>query len=699
MPQSPLRIPPRTEPQSPSSGLRSGVDNSRSPSRHQQPPHASRPPRRDCVSTHSRRLSGSTALPAWCTESTGDNVHGRGHVNSARHRFALRSPSPCKQLARASSTVLSNETTSTHPNITHACGGHSGSVDSSLTPAVTTTPLGREDATLVRSGERVPAHLLVHPAALTATESDTGSARAAAALDGKRSRRIRGPLRTGSGEPGSARVFSVTPSRSTDVASALLNSGASGALGTGVSGGTVGATLSNYPDKTFGGVGTRNRSHCSHCKVAEEVLYCCPCGLARYCCTTCQHAHWPFHKVVCCHAVRAIRPPTRHCDWCRAPSQTLRQCGCGSAYYCDTHCQREDWSYHCIICSSETSTALATALVGGRVVRARREAATQTAHWQISAPVVHRTGRGDGTTTAENATGMSVHLHRSLHERHGRSDSDGEDNTSCGSSMRASRRRRSHARAMLEHGSQVGVDSGSGAFTTFRQNGETTVRASSYADTGGRTATSTQAAIAYDGMDAGQYGAGFAEMNSRSMLSHHHATGTLYKSLHINTSAAQQQWHNSLLDGSGVGWSQSLRLSQGGEPNHRAAGASLQHQHHQSSLLTDHHMYVNHASQLELMDRNLFPVASPTTRDQPGVVAFLVASRHILEREEISARAALFRKFRLGCTGLQMRVLGKREEEERMTILKDEVFWWVRTGNPAWRKLTQELQRFYEART
>ncbi|TPP53623.1 diphthamide biosynthesis enzyme Dph1/Dph2 domain protein [Leishmania donovani] len=656
--------------------------------------------------------SGSTALSAWRTESTEGKVHSRGHANSGRHKLALRSPSQCKQLAQASSTVVANATTSVHPNITHERGGQSSSVDRCITPAVTTTPRGRGAETLVRSGEQALPHLLVHPAALTALQTDTDSVGAAAALDGKLSGRRRGSLRTGPGEPVSARVFSVSRSRSTGVASALLNSGASGLLGAGSSGGTAGATLYNYSGKSFGGVGTRNQNRCSHCKVAEEVLYRCPCGLARYCCTICQHAHWPFHKAVCCHAVRAIRPPTRHCDWCRTPSQTLRQCGCGFAYYCDTHCQRADWSYHCIVCSTEASTTLAAALVGGRALRARREAATQTAHWQISAPVIRPTGRGDGTMAAENATGMSARLHASLHERHSRSGSDGEDNTFSGSCTRASLaaasdaeatpqvspRRRSHVRAASEHGSQVGVDSGSGAFATLHQNRETPVRASNYADPGGRTTTSTQAAIAGGDMGAGQCGVGLAGMNSRSTLSHHNATGTLYKSRHINTSATQQHWHNPLLDGSRAGGPHSLRLSQPGEPNHGAADAFLQHQHHQSSLLTDHHRYVSHASQLELIDRSLFAMAGPTIRDQPGVVAFLVASRHIVEKEEISARAALFRKFRLGCVGLQMRVLGKREEEERMTILKEEVLWCVLTGHPAWKKLTQELQRFREAR-
>ncbi|CAG9580870.1 hypothetical protein LMJF_33_2420 [Leishmania major strain Friedlin] len=602
--------------------------------------------------------------------------------------------------------------TPTHPTIAHERGGQSSSAVRSITPAVPTTPLGRGAATFVRSGEQAPPQLLVHPAALTALEADTDSAGAAAALDGERSGRRQGPLRTGPSEPVSARVFSVTPSRSTGVASALLNSAANGFLGAAASGGTAGATLSNYSGKSFGGVSTRNQNRCSHCKVAEEVLYRCPCGLARYCCTTCQQAHWPFHEAVCCHAVRALRPPTRHCDWCRTPSQTLRQCGCGFAYYCDMHCQRADWPYHCIVCSTETSTALATALVGGRALRARHEAATQTAHWQISVPVIRPTGRGDGTTAAENATGMSVHLHATLRERHSRSDSDGEDNAFSGSCTRASLaaasdaeatppkspRRCSHVRATSEHGSQVGVNSGSGAFAAFHQSRETPVHASSYADPGGRTPTSTQPAIAGGDMGAGQYGVWFAGVNSRSTLSHHHATGTLYKSRHINTSAAQQHRHNPLREGSRAGGSQSPRLSQAGEPDHGAAGASLQNQHHQSSLLTDHHSHAGPASQSELFHGSLSAVAGPAIRDQPGVVTFLVASRHIVEREEVSARAALFRKFRLGCAGLQMRVLGKREEEERMAILKDEVLWCVLTGHPAWKKLMHELQRFHEVR-
>lgn len=83
---------------------------------------------------------------------------------------------------------------------------------------------------------------------------------------------------------------------------------------------------------------------------------------------------------------------------------------------------------------------------------------------------------------------------------------------------------------------------------------------------------------------------------------------------------------------------------------------------------------------------------SSTNRDQPGVIEVLVAVHHIVQREESKARAALFQSLRLRCVELQMRVLKKREEEERMSILKGEVLWCVLTGAPVWKKLRQELQ-------
>lgn len=100
---------------------------------------------------------------------------------------------------------------------------------------------------------------------------------------------------------------------------------------------------------------------CSHCRLPEETLYQCPCGLARYCSTTCQWSHWPLHQTVCKNGIQGQkRPPLYHCQWCRRVGRNLRRCGCGFVYYCDPTCQKLDWSDHRFVCSTYTSRLVAS---------------------------------------------------------------------------------------------------------------------------------------------------------------------------------------------------------------------------------------------------------------------------------------------------------------------------------------------------
>ncbi|GET91997.1 hypothetical protein, unknown function [Leishmania tarentolae] len=708
---SPRCLSPHTRLHSPPSPQKSGADTSRSSSCHQQSARMLRCTQQAHASVCSRRLNRGTELSAWRSALTKGKLYIRGHANSEERKATLRSSSRYRHRSGKSRISVVKATTPTHSIDTHDCAEHSSSVSLSATQTVRISTPRRGDTSLTRSSERAATHLLGHPAALTTFKPETGSAGGVAVVEGEPPGRTRGLLRTCPGGTVSTKAFPVMPSRSSGFASAPVYAETGGLLGAEARRGATGETFSNHSRKAFGGLGTTNQNRCSHCKAAEDALYRCPCGLAQYCCTTCQHAHWPFHKEVCCHGVRAAQPPTRHCDWCRTPSQTLHQCECGLALYCDTHCQRADWSNHSIVCSTETSTALATALVSGRAPRLRRESATQTAHWQMSVPVFRPTERGDGVDAIENATEVSLNLHTSLPERQGPCEKDGEENILSGSltwllfagawnaveTPQGTPRRRSHVCETSDHGLHTGANCRSSFLATLHQNRETSAPAPSNADLGSRTPTSPEAAISGGNMGTRRYDVWLAGMNSRSTHSQHNAAGTLYKILYRDTTESQQHSNKSLLDASRVGGWQPLRLTQTGELDHANTSCSLQHQRHKSFPLINHDGHVNHGSQSDFGDHSASAVASPTIRDQPGMVAYLVASRHIIEQKEMSARAAFLREFRLGCARLQMCVLRRREEEERMAILKDEVLWCVLTGNPSCQKLKQELKRFHEA--
>ncbi|KAK7201352.1 MYND finger containing protein [Novymonas esmeraldas] len=684
-------------------GTGTGGSGHRSPSYFPQASPVSRSPHRSSSSRRSPRRGG------------GGNERSGDYTSLNWGDAAPRSPSrrePQHGRLASAAAAAAAPTTSPHLHGTYGRGsGGSSTLGRSGSGTAPGTMAPSAAATAGSSSGRARAHLLLQPAALSTSVSGTFAMSGAAPLDGGPLGRLPSPPRASAGESVTASMFSpATPSRGGGAASVLLNAGASAFLtaATGASGGSGsapagvgGVTLSSAATgNTFGAaVGVAHQHLCTHCKVAEEVLYRCPCGLARYCSTTCQRAHWPVHKAVCKHVVRAVHPPTKRCDWCHTSSQTLRQCGCGFAYYCDTQCQRADWVYHCIVCSTVNRETLATALVGGRPLRTRREAATQTAHWQISVPVIQPAGPGDG------AAGTSFSMHHNSPNRRFRSDSDDADDdddddrsafsdstvsSSSAAVVDASTpprvslsQQRSQRRAASEYGSQANGESGSAASVTLHHSRESPACTSGYADPTVRTHVSMH-----------HRPSGGAP--SRSVRSHHHATSSLYNSLHVSSSAVMSHPHYQAPDSVCETGALSARLLHGASSSPIAgASASRHHSHHHfMSASTDHHEHPSYGHDGDAVGGDRVhgsAVAGCTAREQPGVVAFLLAARHIIEREETKSRAALFRKFQLGCAELHMRVLGKREEEARMEVLKEEVLWCVLTGNPAWKRLRQAL--------
>ncbi|KAG5495217.1 hypothetical protein JKF63_02272 [Porcisia hertigi] len=686
---------------------------SRSASSHQQPSRAYPAAHCECAAPPPQRHSDSLALPGRRDERNSDAAP-RGHYPYYEaHEVVRPSPSQPKQPYRLSSTANSAALASAHPCTAHDRGGGSNKLGRSITATAMTNPLeGGGVAPFVKSNGQEHPHSPTHPSTLPVTASGAQSLSNAAPLDVEPHGQTLDPLRSGPREGGSVALVSVEPNRGLGVVPTVLHREASCFRGASPSGKYLGEDLSNVLGNTFGEANPTTKSSCSRCKVVEEVLYSCPCGLARYCCTTCQRAHWPSHKAVCNHAVQATHPPTQRCDSCRRTSQTLRQCRCGFAFYCDTDCQRSDWPHHSPVCDITASQVLATALMCGRQApRTRREAATQTVHWQINVHAVQSITRAEGLSGADCTPGMSASLHTSLHNRHVQSDSDEATDSFAGSSAQSSfmtlvdaigashlsSSRCTGVRAPSEHGLQVGADSGFGASETFHQNHEASVRTSSGLDVTRRTPTSTHTPLWAGDTGASHHGLSSARILSRSTHStrSHHYTSVHYNNVCMSATTVGHHTDNPLLDASSVvGGSQSLHWNQTASQSHGAAGAAPTHHHCQTSLSSDPRTYVNYASVSEIGDRIPTTVVSAAAPDQLGVFAFFVASRQVIEREESRERATLFRSFRIGGAQLHMRLLGRKEEEERICILKEELLWRVVTGNPAWKKLKQEVRQF-----
>lgn len=442
-----------------------------------------------------------------------------------------------------------------------------------------------------------------------------------------------------------------------------------------------------------------SKEHCSHCKVEDEELYLCPCGLARYCSTTCQRAHWSFHRAVCSNAVRAVEPSWRRCDWCGTSSQTLRRCGCGFAYYCDVHCQRADWPYHRLVCSTVTSEAIVTALLGGPAPRTTREAATQTAHWQINVPVLRSLARPDAS--AQDSRGVSGYASTSQPCPLTGSDSFGEAYSPVGNSVanNLSFPRLSRTQPLpWEHNSQLPAESvytdttlsNSRSTSAMATAGHDGVSATGHVDPAHRTLRSH----VHSGGGGGGNGASPRASSSRHSQQAHHRSGSLYESL--NLTASQQEPLSTAMVHFHSDTEMSPTASKGltGQSNVSVVKCATL-----SGVIIGPGS--RHSYGVSEMDAagdgtgvsNSIPssaVFSPV-RDQPSLLAFAATSQRKIESDEQKEWAELNRQFYVERVSIELKVLPRLEEEQRMVILKEEVMWCVVTGNPTAKDLKQRL--------
>lgn len=426
-----------------------------------------------------------------------------------------------------------------------------------------------------------------------------------------------------------------------------------------------------------------SKEHCSHCKAVDEALYLCPCGLARYCSTACQHAHWSLHRSVCSNAVRTTESSQRRCDWCESTSASLRRCGCGFAFYCDVDCQRADWAYHRLVCSTVASEAIVAALLGGPAPRTIREAATQTAHWQIHVPVLRSQARPEGGTDSYAVSGYgSTSLQTSQQCGFTGSDSFGDgrsfaDGVSApnGSSYPRSNRTQPPA---WEHHSHFQGDS-------------------VYTDGTSSTSRSTSAAPLSHAEPSIRHARSSSAVSPRTPSSRLHPPPrptSVYDSLYLNTS--QQE----LLTPPTA----HLRNdSEGGLMTSKTVWAGPQGFLKSTTLssgiagLSSRHSYA--MSEGDGVDTNgntngVSPLPSfVSVRDQPSLLAFAATSLRIVESDEQKEWVELCRQFHEARIKLELRVLPKLEEEQRMAILKEEVMWCVVTGGPAARQLKEQVTR------
>ena len=100
---------------------------------------------------------------------------------------------------------------------------------------------------------------------------------------------------------------------------------------------------------------------CDFCDMKSTTLKKCgACRKMQYCSKDCQTKDWKKHKLVCA-TMKNINSQDRvgggafsthqtdvvsKCSGCGKESNTLRQCPCHTAAYCNTKCQRMDWTRH-----------------------------------------------------------------------------------------------------------------------------------------------------------------------------------------------------------------------------------------------------------------------------------------------------------------------------------------------------------------
>jgi hypothetical protein len=443
------------------------------------------------------------------------------------------------------------------------------------------------------------------------------------------------------------------------------------------------------------------KEHCSHCKVEDEALYLCPCGLARYCSTTCQRAHWSFHRTVCCNSVRAVSLSWRRCDWCGLSSQTLRRCGCGFAFYCDVHCQRADWPYHRLVCSTVANKTIVASLLGGPAPRTTREAATQTAHWQINVPVLRSLARPDvsgSVLTPADSRGMSGYAFSNNHAspQHGFTGSgsfgearflDGNGGTNGSSFPRSSRTQP----PLWEHNSQLPNDSVCSDATSSNSRSTSAAGAVGCAGTAGQHIDPARRLSRSSGVGS----VVSPHTPSRRQSRHpHHRPNSFYESLNLTPSSLEPPSPSTMQFRNDANTSPTTSKQMG------HSGASFAKHTMMSSAVSgvgSRHSYAT--SELDGGDaagtgNGASPASSvATVRDQPSLFAFAATSKRKIESDEQKEWRELCRQFQLERISIELRVLPKLEEEQRVAILKEEVMWCIVTGNRAAKALKQQLLR------
>ncbi|KPI89840.1 hypothetical protein ABL78_1009 [Leptomonas seymouri] len=461
------------------------------------------------------------------------------------------------------------------------------------------------------------------------------------------------------------------------------------------------------PNLGFNGGGTANtaatsptnlltnglsKENCSHCKVEDEPLYLCPCGLARYCSTTCQRAHWSFHRTVCCNSVRAVELSCRHCDWCGLSTNALRKCGCGFAYYCDVHCQRADWPYHRLVCSTVTSEATVETVLGCPSSRTTREAATQTAHWQIHVPVLRSSVHSETVPDSHSASGHGS-ASRPANQQYASigcdsfaeaRSSDGNNVANGSSSTRSSRT----LPPQWENNSQLpGTSVFSDAHLPNNRSSSTT--------TTGHAGIAGHADPAYR-LSTTSVGSGISPCSPSGRHSHntYHRPSSLRESLHLTSSQKEPPSPNTHFR-SDTEASPTVNKGTG----HSSAGL-VKHTTMSGIIVGPGNRHSYGMSEAErggdgVGNSNTMSHSSvlAPVRDQPSLLAFAATSQRKIEGDEQKERGELRRQFQLERIGIEWKLLPKREEEQRMAILKEEVMWCVVTGYPTARNLKQQVRQ------
>ncbi|KPA81066.1 hypothetical protein ABB37_04427 [Leptomonas pyrrhocoris] len=432
-----------------------------------------------------------------------------------------------------------------------------------------------------------------------------------------------------------------------------------------------------------------SKEHCSFCKAVDTALYLCPCGLARYCSTVCQHAHWSLHRTVCGNSVHAVEPSWRRCDWCGRASQTLRRCACGVVYYCDVDCQRADWPYHRLVCSTVGSAAVVAALLGGPAPRTTREAATQTAHWQINVPVRRSIARSDVALDSRGVSGYaSTSVPPSQQYAFAESESFAETRFLEGSSSESEpsfpRSNRTQPPPWA-HGSPAPGDSALTDASLLSSN-------STSATAAGRTGVAGH-------MDPARR---LSPSRVGNVLRPHTSSGrrtpnphprpqSFYESLCLT---ASQQGSSSPSTAHFRSYTDaSSTISKG--TGHSSVGFTKSTTM-SSGIIGAGSRYPYAVSEAEGAGNssNVSPAISMSpVRDQPSLLAFAATSQRKIESDEQKEWAELCRQFHVDRISIELMVLPKLEEEQRMTILKEEVMWCIVTGYPAAKSLKQRVLR------